>query len=89
MTKRKAIDDAMTRLRQEARVRELYDEHDRVTHEGYPTPGSIISEMDAIWEHARVAGLREAAKIAKGSMAFGDVKILDRAETLAKKARAK
>lgn len=45
--------------------------------------------LENLWTEARIAGLREAAMMAKGEMGFGDVKILKVANALAKKARAK
>ena len=99
MTKRKAIVAAMTRLRQEARDREVWDERGKLKYEGYPLPGSIMSEMDAIWDHARIAGLREAATMAGdrhvslgdwvGQATGAERVIREHANLLAKKARGK
>lgn len=73
MTKKKAIDEARRRSK---------------TDFSGPSHFYTKASLAWLWEQARIATLREAAKIAICDP-FADVKILDRANALAKKSRAK
>lgn len=64
MTRKKAIEAAMKRLRAISEAATVRDDHGEVRYEGKPAPVDVEEEMQAIWEHARIAGLREAARMA-------------------------
>lgn len=84
MTKRKAIQAGMERLRAEAEARSVRDGKYCVRYEGSPLPGSVKAEIDLSYELGRIAGLREAANLA-GNVSH----IRNRANELAKKVRTK
>ena len=64
MTRKKAIEAAMKRLRAISEAATVRDDHGGVRYEGKPTPGDVQEEMAYIWNEARIAGLREAARMA-------------------------
>lgn len=64
MTKRKAIQAAMERLRGEAEARSVRDGKYCVRYEGSSLPGSVEAEIDRAYELGRIAGLRYAASCA-------------------------
>ena len=87
MTKRKAIESAMKRLRAEAELRSIRDERGRVRHEESPFPSSVEREINDAYEAGRIAGLREAASCANEPS--DRQKYRQWANALAKKAREK
>lgn len=89
MTKRKAIQAAMERLRAEAEARSVRDGKYCVRYEGSPLPGSVEAEIDRAYKLGRIAGLREAANLADIASPFPSPYIRNRANELAKKARTK
>ena len=58
----KVVNDAVRRLRTSAHLRTVKDEHGMVLHEGYPTPGHIMHELNTIYRLARTKARKEAAQ---------------------------
>ena len=86
MSRKRAIEEAMKRLREIAKLAAVTDANGKLLYEGYPRPGDIESELESVWTLARIAGLREAARMCVIS-AGPDLR--KHARELAKKARGK
>lgn len=86
MTRKKAIEAAMERIRANADTSKTIDMDCNLI---VPSMFDICDELEAIWSEARCAGLREAARIAEKNPDHPEWIIDAKADELAKKARNK
>lgn len=59
MTKRYAIKAAMKRLRAEAEMRAVFDEHGKLKYEGSPFPETVENELARMYSAGWIAALTE------------------------------